>query len=67
MIPTLLALLLAFLQEHNDHILIIDGYRMVRKYLKLNDIDSEENLIDSLLGFHAITGNDCVSSFQKWE
>ena len=34
-----------------------------KKTLKLSDIELEENLIHPLIGFHAITGNDYVSSF----
>ena len=59
----IIVLLLAFLQDHEEHILIIDGHGEDKKNLKLSDIDLEENLIHSLIGFHAITGNDYVSSF----
>ena len=59
-------MLLAFLQDHKERILIIDGHGEDENILKLSDIDSEENLIDPLTGFHAITGNDYVSSsFRK--
>ena len=34
-----------------------------RKVLKLNSIDMDEEKKLALLGFHAATGNDCVSSF----
>ena len=60
-----IVLLLAFLQDHKEHILIIDGHGEDKKILKLSDIDLEENLIHPLTGFHSITGNDYVSSFFK--
>ena len=59
----IIVLLLGCLQDHKEHILIIDGHGEDKKHLKLSDIDLEENLIDSLIGFHALTGNDYVSSF----
>ena len=59
----IIVLLLAFLKDHKEHILIIDGHGEDKKILKLSDIDLEENLIHPLTGFHAITSNDYVSSF----
>ena len=59
----IIVLLLAFLQDHKERILIIDRHAEDKK--KLSDIDF---LIHPLIGFHAITdnGNDYVSSsFRK--
>ena len=61
----IIVLLLAFLQDHKERILIIDRHAEDKKKLKLSDIDF---LIHPLIGFHAITdnGNDYVSSsFRK--
>ena len=57
----IIVLLLVFLQDHKEHILIIDGHGEDKKILKLSDIHLD--LIHPLIGFHAITGNDYMSSF----
>ena len=34
-----------------------------RNVFRLKDVDIEDDIIDALIGFHAFTGNDYISSF----
>lgn len=62
-IPISLFYCLHFLQDHKEHNLIIDRHGKDNKTLKLSNINLEENLIDPLTGFYAITVKDYVNSF----
>ena len=49
-------------QEESERIYIDFGTGKSRKILKLSSIDMSDELKSALLGFHAFTGNDYVSS-----
>ena len=48
-----------------EHILIIDRHGKDNKILKSSNINLEENLIDPLTGFYAITVKDYMNSFLR--
>ena len=59
----IVVLAVALLNEFSNRVLLDDGSGKHRTFLRLSDIDMEEDLVDAIVGFHAFTGNDYVSSF----
>ena len=57
----------ALLYEFRNRVLIDDGSGENRKVMRLSNIDIEIDLVDALIGFHAFTGNDYISSFFRKE
>ena len=53
----------ALFYEFRNRVLIDDGSGGNRKVMRLSNIDIEKDLVDALIGFHAFTGNGCISSF----
>ena len=58
-----IVLAIALLRPFSDRVFIIDSHGQNRRYFIIRNIDIEDTLIQSLIGFHALTGNDFVSSF----
>ena len=56
-------LAMTLLHEFNDRVILDDGSGKNRKLISLKEISIEEEIIEALIGFHAYTGNDYVSSF----
>ena len=56
-------LVLSLLYEFKNRIVIDNGVGNSRKLIWLGSIDFSSSHLNSLLGFHAFTGNDYVSSF----
>ena len=59
----IIVLAIALLDLQKERVTIIDGRGENRKIFKLSSVEIEDDFIDCLLGFHAFTGNDYVSSF----
>ena len=59
----ILVILLNKLLEHQDRVYLDYGNGKHRKGLWLADIDLPEEIKKCMLGFHAFTGNDYISSF----
>lgn len=62
----ILVLMIGILYSFRDRV-ILDDYHGTkgRKSYRLGDIELDDEIIESLIGFHAFTGNDFVSSFFK--
>ena len=56
-------LAVCLLQEYKNAIYLDDGSGRSRRIIWLGNIDLEDNITKFLIGFHALTGNDFVSSF----
>ena len=54
---------LSMLLQFAKRIVLDDGNGENRRQILLADVDLEEDVLSSLIGFHAFTGNDFVSSF----
>ena len=54
---------MCLLQEYKDAIYLDDGSGSSRRIIWLGNIDLEDDITKFLIGFHAFTGNDFVSSF----
>ena len=52
---------IVLLYEFRNRVLIDDGSGENRKVMQLSNIDTEIDLVDALIGFHAFTGNDYIS------
>ena len=59
----ILVLIISLLYEFKNRIVIDNGVGNSRKLTWLGSIDFSSSRLNSLLGFHAFTGNDYVSSF----
>ena len=59
----IVVLTFALLYEFRNRVLIDGGSGDNRKVMRLSNIDIEKDLADALIGFHAFTGNDYISSF----
>ena len=55
----------SFLYDYKEHIVLDNGVGNSRKLIWLGSIDISSSTRNSLLGFHAFTGNDYVSSLFK--
>ena len=53
------------LTDASKRVLVDYGNGKNRKGVWLNSIDLDDNIRAALIGFHAFTGNDYVSSFSK--
>ena len=53
----------ALVKAFKNPVFFIDGHGENKKHFLLSSIDLDDDIIDSLIGFHACTGNDFVSSF----
>jgi len=58
-----IVLAIALLKPFNERVYIMDGHGQHKRNFELSSIDVEDTLIQALIGFHALTGNDFVSSF----
>ena len=59
-------LMIGILHRFRDGVILDDFHGTNgRKSYRLNDIELEDDIVESLIGFHAFTGNDFVSSFFK--
>ena len=58
-----IVLAIALLHRFRERVVIDDGSGKNRRLIKLKDLDIQEEILDALIGFHAYTGNDYVSSF----
>ena len=58
---------LAHLYTYEKRIHIIDNHGQYKKNIRLTSIVFENEIINSLIRFHAFTGNDYVSSFCRKE
>ena len=58
-------LFVCMLQDENDRIYLDYGTGKSRKVIKLSDIDIDTDKKTALIGFHAFTGNDYVSSILR--
>ena len=62
----ILLLTLAHLYVYNERIYIINSHIMDNiKNMRLGSIIFEDEIINSLIGFHAFTVNDYISSFYR--
>jgi hypothetical protein len=62
----IIVLIAALLQSYKQRVVIDDFHGDGRKSYRLSDIEHlEPEIIDSLIGLHAFTGNDFASSFFK--
>ena len=59
----IIVLALAHLQEYKQRVYLIDGHGQFKRTMKLIDFNIETEILESLIGFHAFTGNDYISSF----
>ena len=60
----IIILMISLLHRYGERVIVDDFHGDgKRKSYRLNDIELEDDIIDSLIGFHAFTGNDFVSSF----
>lgn len=60
----IVVLAVAHLYPHAHRIVLDDFHgNGQRKWYPLSKVDLDEDIIDALIGFHAFTGNDFVSSF----
>ena len=59
----ILVLAVALLNNHKDNVILDTGSGKSRKVIPLNSIVMDNHLRNALIGFHAFTGNDYVSSF----
>ena len=59
----IVALTVTLLYEFQNIVLIDDGSGDNGKVMQLSNIDNEKHLVYALIGFHAFTGNDHISSF----
>ena len=59
----IVVLSVALLYEFRNRVILDDGSGDNRKIVRLSSLDIEKDLLDALVGFHAFTGNDYVSSF----
>ena len=59
----ILVLIISLLYDFKNRIVIDNGVGSSRKLIWLGSIDFSSSRLNSLLGFHAFTGNDYVSSF----
>ena len=56
----------ALIYEFRNRVLIDDGFGDNKKVMRLSNKGTEKDLVDALIGFHAFTGNDYISSiFRK--
>ena len=56
----------ALIYEFRNRVLIDDGFGDNKKVMRLSNKGTENKLVDVLIGFHAFTGNDYISSiFRK--
>ena len=53
----------ALLYEFRNRVLVDGGSGDNRKFMQLSNIEIKKDLVDTLIGFHAFTGNDYISSF----
>ena len=59
-------LMIGLLYQYKDRVILDDFHGAAkRKSYKLSDIELDDDIVESLIGFHAFTGNDFVSSFFK--
>ena len=56
-------LAVALLNYFRDRVVYDDRHGKSRKVFRFKDVDIEDDRIDALIGFHAFTGNDYISSF----
>ena len=59
----IIVMAVTILNNFKERVSLIDGHGKDRKYIELSEIELEEPILSSLIGFHALTGNDFVSSF----
>ena len=59
----IVVLTVALLYEFQNRVLIDVGSGDNEKVMQLSNIDNEKYLVYALIGFHAFTGNDYISSF----
>ena len=59
----IIVLMINMFIEHPEHFFIDSGSGKNRKGFRLNQINMDSEVKKSLIGFHAFTGNDYVSSF----
>ena len=60
-------LTLVHLCEYKERIYIIDSHRQNKKNISLSSIIFKHQIINSLIGFHVLTGNNYISSFCRKE
>ena len=56
-------IMIGLLHKYGERVILDDFHGDKRKSYRLCDIELDADLIDSLIGFHAFTGNDFTSSF----
>ena len=62
----ILVLMIGILYSFRDRVILDDFHGTKgRKSYRLGDIELDDEIVESLIGFHAFTGNDFVSSFFK--
>ena len=62
----ILVLMIGILYSFRDRVILDDFHGTKgRKSYRLSDIELDDEIVESLIGFHAFTGNDFVSSFFK--
>jgi len=59
----ILVLVIALMSPYKERVFIINGSGAHRKTIWLGSLEFEDEVLNSLIGFHAFTGNDFVSSF----
>ena len=59
----IVVLAVSCLQKYKDRVLLDDFHGVKRITFTLSSINLDDDIIDSLIGFHAFTGNDFTSSF----
>ena len=59
----ILLLAVVLLRQFKERIAFDDGNGKNRKVFRLSSLEIEDDVVQSLIGFHAFTGNDYVSSF----
>ena len=59
----IVVLVVGLLQEFNGRVFIVNGCSSNTEHYKLSDFEIDVECTSALLGLHAFTGNDYVSSF----
>ena len=60
----ILILMISNLKQFKERVILDDFHGITkRKSYRLSDIELEDEVVEALVGFHAFTGNDFVSSF----
>ena len=56
-------LMIGHLHRYGERVILDDFHGDKRKSYRMSDIELEDDIIESLIGFHAFTGNDFVRCF----